>query len=607
MKKLSLTLISILCAFIGYSQCSQLNASFTLTQNNPSVTLTRTSTFPTPIGNTMDYFDVNWGDNSTNLIWGPTTTANHTYTTPGVYNIQMVQYWIDSTGNPSTSVYCSDTAYQTVTITVPPCNASISSVNNGGGAYTFTAINLGSGPNTYVWDFGDGSTGTGSPITHTYTTSGSYNVTLVSTGGGCSHTSTQNLNVWTGTLNCASLNASFTTNSSGYTAYFNNTSTYPSNTLPGIVGRKASWDFGDGSAVVNNVNYTSHTYAAAGTYAVTMTNDWYDSLNNSVVLCTDVDVQTITITTPPPPPNFISGSITYDSTLTNTQLSFKVWLIEVGFDSSVMSTTLTAVDSLITPSQWFWANYQFNNVPSGGYFVKARVAPGTTNPGLIPTYHQSSAIWNNATYISHYGGSTANNHIFMISGTPSSGPGFIGGNVSQGAGKGTNAGVANLSVLLRDATNNVIASTYTDVNGDYSFGGIGNGSYTIYPEEMNYATTPSAPIVIGAGVNTYTTVDFEKNSTSIQPKPTAIKDVAVNNVFSLYPNPTKGQVNITWKSNVSGEANVVITDISGRVVYNQAISTKTTQPINLSGMNQGVYFIKINTEKGQYTERIVLQ
>lgn len=510
MKKLSLTLMSLMTAFIGFAQspCSQLSASMTVTQNSNTVTVTNTSTLPTGGTNVSSWAYLTWGDNSN--FGYPNPTDNHTYLTNGTFTIGLYQTWIDSVaGN---SVYCIDTTYQTVTITTAPpplCSFTVSSTDNGSGNYTFTGSNTAL---SYTWNFGDGNTGTGNPVMHTYAASGTYVVWATGSGSGCT------------------------------------TST-------------------DSILVLYN-------------------------------------------TTPPPPPppiNEISGYITYDSTVTNSQLSFDVWLIREGYDSSVNSITLTAVDSLTILSQYYWANYSFNNHPGGVYYVKAHVTPGITNPGLIPTYHQSSAMWNTATQIVHTGIASTYNNIYMLSGTPGSGPGFIGGNVSQGAGKGTNTGIANQLILLRNANNDVIAATYTDVNGDYSFGSLATGTYTIYPEEMNYQTIPSAALVIGAGVNTYNYVDFEKNSNSIEPKTTAVKDVT-NNIFGIYPNPSKGQVNISWKENVKGDAHIMVTDLAGRMVYStQATATTSVTQINLNSLNHGVYFIKINTAKGQYTERIVLQ
>jgi len=47
---------------------------------------------------------------------------------------------------------------------------------------TFDALNVSGG--AYVWDFGDNSTTNGDPVTHAYTTAGTYNVTLTVTSGG---------------------------------------------------------------------------------------------------------------------------------------------------------------------------------------------------------------------------------------------------------------------------------------------------------------------------------------------------------------------------------------------------------------------------------------
>lgn len=512
MKRLSLTLMSLMMAFIGFAQspCSQLNASMTVSQSSNTVTITNTSTLPTGGTNVSSWAYASWGDGSYGY---PNPTDNHTYTTNGTFTITFYQSWMDSTG--ANSVYCTDTAYQTVTITTAPpppvnCNFTATSVNNGNGNYTFTATGNNTTGMSYNWNFGDGNTATGNPVTHTYANNGTYLVIAVGSGNGCT-------------------------------------------SIDSVL-----------------VNYQGN---------------------------------------PNPSSNEISGYIDFDSTVLNStvnSLSFKVWLIQASYDSSVSSFILNAVDSLATSPGTPWAFYQFNNKPAGNYYVKARVAPGTTNPGLVPTYHQASAMWNTATQINHTGGSSIYKHIHLISGTPTTGPGFIGGNVSLGAGKGTSAGIANQLVLLRDGSNNVVASTYTDANGDYSFGSLANGTYSIYPEEMNYQTIPSAAMVIGAGVNTYNYVDFEKNSNTIKPKTSAVKDV-VNNLFSIYPNPTKGQVNISWKETIKGDVQIMITDIAGRVVNRTETTVASTTQIHLNNLNQGIYFIKINTAKGQYTERIVLQ
>jgi gliding motility-associated-like protein len=47
--------------------------------------------------------------------------------------------------------------------------------------YIFTAHSSDTSINSYVWDFGDSHTGTGNPVTHIYTSPGTYSVTLITT------------------------------------------------------------------------------------------------------------------------------------------------------------------------------------------------------------------------------------------------------------------------------------------------------------------------------------------------------------------------------------------------------------------------------------------
>jgi hypothetical protein len=49
---------------------------------------------------------------------------------------------------------------------------------SGSNPFTFTALNLPPGVFGYFWDFGDGNTGAGSPINHTYASGGTYTVCL---------------------------------------------------------------------------------------------------------------------------------------------------------------------------------------------------------------------------------------------------------------------------------------------------------------------------------------------------------------------------------------------------------------------------------------------
>ena len=67
---------------------------------------------------------------------------------------------------------------------------------------------------------------------------------------------------------------------------------------------------------------------------------------------------------------------------------------------------------------------------------------------------------------------------------------------------------------------------------------------------------------------------------------------SANNTFKVYPNPASDYINIT--SEISGEAEVNIFDMTGRCVKNTRINDMSNATINISDVEEGVYFININ-------------
>jgi len=70
---------------------------------------------------------------------------------------------------------------------------------------------------------------------------------------------------------------------------------------------------------------------------------------------------------------------------------------------------------------------------------------------------------------------------------------------------------------------------------------------------------------------------------------------------SVAPNPTDGMVNITSKFNLKS---IELFDVQGRILETQFESNMTSQ-IDLSSKQNGIYFLKINTENGSKIEKIV--
>ena len=128
---------------------------------------------------------------------------------------------------------------------------------------------------SYVWDFGDRTNGSGAIISHSYPTFGTFNVTLTVTDNE-SFTATAHRDVvvhappvasFTTTPNSPVVGASVTFNASASRDPDGNIMTY-------------AWNFGD--STFGSEAITSHPYAGAGTYNVTLNVTDNDSLNGTV-------------------------------------------------------------------------------------------------------------------------------------------------------------------------------------------------------------------------------------------------------------------------------------------------------------------------------------
>ena len=126
---------------------------------------------------------------------------------------------------------------------------------------TFTDLSTNS-PNTWIWDFGDGTVGTGQKPDHAYLKTGVYTVTLTASNPTLTNSKTKNqyitvLNIPRAVFEAdktrgeVPLNIQFTDKSLGTPTSWN-------------------WNFGDGGAVSTEQN-PSHQYTTSGTYTVSLT------------------------------------------------------------------------------------------------------------------------------------------------------------------------------------------------------------------------------------------------------------------------------------------------------------------------------------------------
>ncbi|HEX2900940.1 MAG TPA: PKD domain-containing protein, partial [Bacteroidia bacterium] len=196
----------------------------------------------------------NFGDGSP-LVSGPVANPLHAYANPGNYTVTMTA--TDSNG-------CVDTRMRPnyIVITQPNPNFTQSAdtlcPNE---PMLVNSTSTGVAPLVHAWTFGDGGLGMGPNASHAYTAAGIYNVQLlVKDDNGCQDSIIRPMVIYTpvaafsiddSIADCPPLIANFqignTTNISSY-----------------------SWDFGDGTPLVNNIPNPGHTYNTPGSFAVTL-------------------------------------------------------------------------------------------------------------------------------------------------------------------------------------------------------------------------------------------------------------------------------------------------------------------------------------------------
>lgn len=217
----------------------------------------------------------NMGDNTTY------TTKNvfHKYNAPGTYTIRLIV-------SDSTKCNPADTFVRQVTI--PPVVRADFSPQTSRGCVPHTA-NF-SVPNiptaTYRWYFGDGGTANTASVSHTYTSTGTYQVMLIVTdSNSCNKIDTAYGLVIT---NDSAANAGFQ-----YTRTFISCDTVLLTAWSTYRGEEYElWDFGDGTQALN-IDTVNHIYTTAGTFIIT------HYIRDDDMSCKPLDTSRITISLNP--------------------------------------------------------------------------------------------------------------------------------------------------------------------------------------------------------------------------------------------------------------------------------------------------------------------
>jgi len=328
------------------------------------------------VGTPMVFNDTTINPSSWSWHFGdPSTLADSS-------NLQNPTYLYPASGTYTVTLTagttpCPSTFTTTVTVHALPTSSFIYNQICGGQTVNFTGTSTIAASDTisgYSWNFGDPASGGNNTSvllnpSHTFSSSGTYTVTLVTTSTfGCPQTTTQVINVgpspvaaFSATTVCTNTPMQFTNNSQNSANWF--------------------WNFGDGSTLADTslLQNPTYTYTTAGTYTVVLTAEPASN-------CFDTAQLVVTVA-PGPAPAFVApavcdGSVSaFTDQSTISSGSITQWSWDFGVGSSTTDTS-----GLQNPG--------FTYPAPGSYTVTLTV---TSNNGCTTTMTQPVTVNANPT------------------------------------------------------------------------------------------------------------------------------------------------------------------------------------------------------------------
>ncbi len=90
---------------------------------------------------------------------------------------------------------------------------------------------------------------------------------------------------------------------------------------------------------------------------------------------------------------------------------------------------------------------------------------------------------------------------------------------------------------------------------------------------------------------------------------TSIRENTTQKLFGVYPNPTNGMINVSLANTEIKTFEISVVDLPGKTVLSKKVNSPKSgiETIDLSSLPNGIYILKLKSDKGIAGERIVLE
>jgi PKD repeat protein len=616
--------------------------NFIYTINGGNVTFTSTSAGVSSISTTYFW---NFGNNSNasglNLI-----VTNTTYTTNGTYTVTL----FISSAVPS----CSNQISYTINITgaiTPTCSliSNFASSQGANGLVNFNNTSTGTvGGTTYFWNFGDATNSTSFSPAHTYTSNGSYTVSLATNNNftaSCASTKTAVVVV----NSICNLAANFT-----YTMGANGLVNFISTSIGTNSFTNYRWTFGNGIVLSgNNMTSTAQTYTANGTYVVTLK----DSTSNPA--CVSQISQTINIGNVVNPCNLsanfsgagTNGVFNFNNTSTGTSAGVTyLW----NFGDATTSPSVSPSHSYTNAGNYTVTlsannNYSYSCVSTKTTVISVSICSLASNfthtvgaNGLVNFSSTSTGTnaltgysWNfgdgnngngaNTSHVYNNGNYIATLNAVNYSVNPS-----CSDTSSHSIIVNTNTCIANANFSIAPTATaqywNVIPASPANVSSAIWTWGDGSSSNTLYTShQYSAAGTYSIclTVTVNCGATSYHCSSYYIFRSSEQDNSAMIyvnvidpyifmanSNIEMKSIlYTIYPNPSNGDFNLNVSGLDYGLVKVSISNIIGTQVFEtevEASNGSLSKELHVNYLSNGIYFVKINSGKKEHIKKIVI-